>query len=358
MDLRCAHRWAFAAFGGALAERTDALNAVSGDEATVRVTHCGICHSDLHFVAGGFDLGNGQKTSITRAGATLPLTMGHEIAGELVELGPAAIGAPVPIGGRVVVYPWIGCGACSACERGDDHLCTKVSRNLGLQLPGGYADLVRVPHARYLVPIGTLDPARAATLACAGITAMGAIGKLGPIEPGQRVVVVGCGGVGMTAVALLKATTAAQAIAIDADAAKRAAALSYGAAAAHDPAEPDVVRTIQKANGFDIAAVLDFVGSESSAALAVALVRRTGHVVIVGLFGGEFRMPLPMFALRSLRITGSYVGSLADLKELVALAQRVSLPPTPLHLRPLAQVNEALADMAAGRFVGRTVLQP
>jgi D-arabinose 1-dehydrogenase-like Zn-dependent alcohol dehydrogenase len=215
-----------------------------------------------------------------------------------------------------------------------------------------------VPHARYLVPIGALDPARAATLACAGITAMGAIGKLGPIEPGQRVVVIGCGGVGMTAVALLKATTAAQVIAIDADAAKRTAALSYGAVAAHDPGEPDVVRMIQKTNGFDIAAVLDFVGSETSSSLAVALVRRTGHVVIVGLFGGEFRIPLPMFALRSLRISGSYVGSLTDLRTLVALAQRVALPPTPLHLRPLAQVNEALADMAAGRFVGRTVLQP
>lgn len=358
MNVRCAHRWAFSAFGGALAERTDDLSAPSGDEATVRVTHCGICHSDLHFVAGGFDLGQGQKTSITRAGATLPLTMGHEIAGELVELGPQAGHAPASIGERVVVYPWIGCGACGACERGDDHLCTKVSRNLGLQLPGGYADLVRVPHARYLVPIGTLDPARAATLACAGITAMGAIGKLGPLTAEHRVAVIGCGGVGMTAVALLKATTPAQVIAIDADAAKRAAALSYGAASAYDPAEADVARAIQKANGFDVAAALDFVGSETSSALAVALVRRTGHVVIVGLFGGEFRMPLPMFALRSLRISGSYVGSLADLRALVALAQRIALPPTPLHLRPLAQVNEALADMAAGRFVGRTVLLP
>jgi D-arabinose 1-dehydrogenase-like Zn-dependent alcohol dehydrogenase len=80
-------------------------------------------------------------------------------------------------------------------------------------------------------------------------------------------------------------------------------------------------------------------------------------LVVVGLFGGEFRMPLPMFALKSLQITGSYVGSLNDLRDLVALAQRVELPATPLHLRPLAQVNEALADLAAGRVVGRTVLQ-
>ena len=103
---------------------------------------------------------------------------------------------------------------------------------------------------------------------------------------------------------------------------------------------------------------MDFVGSETSSALAVNLVRRTGQVVIVGLFGGEFRLPLPMFALKSLRIAGSYVGSLPDLRELVALAQRTKLPATPLDLRPLSRVNESLHDLAQGRVVGRVVLQP
>jgi len=356
MNIRCAHRWAFSRIGGELAEQADELPAPTGHEVTVRVRHCGICHSDLHFHAGGFDLGHGQTSSLERAGAKLPLTMGHEIGGEVVEAGPEVSG--VVRGEQVVVYPWIGCGACPVCEGGDDHLCPKAMRNLGLQLPGGYADLVRVPHERYLVPIGTLDPARAATYACAGITAKGAIGKLGALGPGHTVAVIGCGGVGMTAVALLVATTPARVVAIDPDPAKRDAALRCGASLAFDPAAPEAAKTINKACGFDIAAALDFVGSESSSSLGVNLLRRTGQLVVVGLFGGEFRMPLPMFALKSLQITGSYVGSLNDLRDLVALAQRVELPATPLHLRPLAQVNEALADLAAGRFVGRTVLQP
>ena len=202
---------------------TDELAAPTGHEVTVRITHCGMCHSDLHIQAGGFDMGGGKMSSLERAGTKLPVTMGHEIGGEVVEIGPDAQG--VKLGDKVIVYPWLGCGVCPVCERGDDHLCPRASRNLGIQLPGGYADLVRVPHAKYLVPIGSLEPARAATFACAGITAYGAISKLNPLTAEDHVAVIGCGGVGMTAVALLSATSPAKVVAIDPDPAKREAAL-------------------------------------------------------------------------------------------------------------------------------------
>jgi len=356
MSYRCAHRWAFSSWGGPLAERADELPPPAGQEVTVRVTHCGICHSDLHLRAGGFDMGGGKLSSLERAGTQLPVTLGHEIGGEVVELGPRAAG--VAVGDRVVVYPWIGCGECAVCERGDDHLCPRAANNLGIQRAGGYADLVRVPHARYLVPLGSLDPARAATFACAGITALSAIRKVDALGADDHVVVIGCGGVGMTAVALLSSTTPARVVAIDPDPAKREAALSHGAAMAFDPAEPDAPKRIGKACRFDIAAALDFVGAESSSSMAVGLVRRTGQVVIVGLFGGEFRMPLPSIPLKLIRIAGSYVGSLNQLRELVAMAQTVTLPEIPLEVRPLNTVNESLDDLAQGRVVGRLVLQP
>ena len=356
MDCGCAHRWAFRTWGGALQEQTDELPPAVDHEVTVRVTHCGMCHSDLHVQAGGFDMGGGTLSSLERSGVRLPVTMGHEIVGEVVELGPEAI--DLALGDRVVIYPWIGCGACPVCERGDDHLCSRAVRNLGIHRPGGYADLVRVPHARYAVPIGTLDPARAATFACAGITAYSAIRKLHSLTADDHVAIIGCGGVGMTAVALCSALLAPPVVAIDPDPIKREAALRHGAAMAFDPGAPDAPKTIAKACAFDIAGVMDFVGAESTASMALNLVRRAGQVVIVGLFGGEFRMPLPMFALKSLQIAGSYVGSLNDLRELVALAQRTTLPQIPLDLRPLAQVNQALADLAQGRVLGRVVLQP
>lgn len=356
MRYQCAHRWAFDAWGGALSERVDALPAAAGHEVSIRVTHCGICHSDVHIREGGFDMGGGKLSSLERSGVRLPVTMGHEIVGEVVDTGPEV--TTVTPGEQVVVYPWLGCGECAVCAAGDEHLCVKAARNLGIQAPGGYADVVRVSHERYLVPIGKLEPARAATFACAGITALGAIRKLPTLDGSAWVAVVGCGGVGMTGVALLSATTSAKIVAIDPDPAKREAALAHGASLAFDPAATDAMKTIAKACAGNIAAAIDFVGSESSSTLAVNLVRRTGHVVIVGLFGGEFRMPLPMFALKSITLAGSYVGGLNDLRELVELAQRETLPEIPLDLRPLHTVNEALADLTAGRVVGRVVLQP
>jgi D-arabinose 1-dehydrogenase-like Zn-dependent alcohol dehydrogenase len=355
MEYRCAHRWAFPRWGSALELRSDELPPPEPHEVTVRVTHCGVCHSDLHIQAGGFDMGGGRLSSLERAGTHLPVTMGHEICGEVVEIGTAV--TDVALGARVVVYPWLGCGACAVCQRGDDHLCSKGARNLGIQRPGGYADLVRVPDERYVVSIGTLAPERAGSFACAGITAHGAIRKLAPMTADDHVVIIGCGGVGMTAVALCSVLSKARVVAVDPDPAKRATALEYGAAQAFDSAQPDVLKAINKACGFNVAAAVDFVGGESSSSLAVNLVRRAGQVVIVGLFGGEFRMPLPMFALKSLQITGSYVGSPNDLRELIALAQRIELPQIPLDLRPMARVNEALHDLAAGRVVGRVVLQ-
>ncbi len=356
MKYQCAHRWAFKTWGGALEPIEDELAPISGHEVTVRITHCGICHSDLHIQAGGFEMGGGRLSSLEAAGNTLPLTLGHEIVGEVVELGPDVQG--VKMGEHVIVYPWLGCGACPVCERGDEQLCPKANMSMGLKLPGGFGDLVRMRHERYLVPVGALDPARAATFACAGITAWGAIKKLPPTTSADWVAVVGCGGVGMTAVALLAATTQSRIVAIDPDPAKREAALKHGASLAYDPSVKGAAKEVMAACGGNIAGVIDFVGAESSSSFAVNIVRRAGQVVIVGLFGGEFKLALPMFIFKSLNVSGSMVGSLPLLRELVALAQTITLPTIPIELRPISAVNQSLDDLAHGRILGRVVLQP
>ena len=327
-----------------------------GSEVLMRVTRSGVCHSDLHIWDGYFDLGGGKRFYVKERGCVPPITLGHEPFGVVEAVGPKA--PKSLIGKKRLIHPWIGCGKCAVCKAGQENYCVSGTRILGVNRAGGYSTHLLVPDAKYLIDASGIDEAFAATLACSGVTAYSASAKLPALAPSDRVAIIGCGGVGMTAVALASAATRARVVAIDPDPAKREAALAHGAALAFDPAAPEAAKTIGKACGFDIAGAIDFVGAESSSSLAVSLVRRTGQVVIVGLFGGEFRMPLPMFALKSLRITGSYVGSPADLRELVALAQRVTLPQIPLDLRPLAEVNQALGDLAAGRVVGRVVLQP
>ena len=358
MNYRCAHRWAFPKWGAALEEMTDELAAPVGQEVTVRVTHCGMCHSDLHVQAGGFDMGGGKMSSLERAGTKLPVTMGHEIGGEVVEIGPEVQG--VKLGDKVIVYPWLGCGSCPVCERGDDHLCPRASRNMGIQLPGGYADLVRVPHARYLVPIGTLEPARAATFACAGITAYGAIRKLDPLDADDHVAIIGCGGVGMTAVALYVGHHARRkVVAIDPDPAKREAALRHGATMAFDPGAADALKAIGKACNMNIAGAVDFVGCRVQLVAGGepgAPHRAGGHRRPV-----RRRVPHAAADVRAEVAAASAAPTWPacnELRELVALAQRVTLPQIPLDLRPLAGVNQALDDLAHGRVVGRVVLQP
>lgn len=105
MKYLCAHRWAFNAWGGALQAQEDALTPATGHEVTLRITHCGMCHSDIHIREGGFDMGGGKLSSLERSGVTLPVTMGHEIVGEVDEIGPDV--KDVSLGMQVVAYPWL-----------------------------------------------------------------------------------------------------------------------------------------------------------------------------------------------------------------------------------------------------------
>jgi len=161
--------WQVTAYGKPLEPSEGETPAPRGEEVLVRVRACGVCHSDLHLWEGSFDLGGGSRLDVSR-GRTLPFTFGHEIAGEVVAVGPEARGAAP--GDRRVVYPWIGCGDCALCAGGEEHLCP-ASRALGVGRPGGYADYVLVPSGRYLFDPGEVPDARAAvpTLARAPIAA-------------------------------------------------------------------------------------------------------------------------------------------------------------------------------------------
>ncbi|HJZ34534.1 MAG TPA: alcohol dehydrogenase [Hyphomicrobiaceae bacterium] len=325
-------------------------------EVLIRMTAAGVCHSDLHIWEGVYDLGQGHHMTLKDRGVTLPLTMGHEIAGVVVKVGPE-VKAVAP-GLSCVVYPWLGCGACATCQRGEENLCAVKARAMGVFTPGGYAEYVLVPHERYCVDLGGLDPAESAPLACSGVTTYSALKKFGTKIKDEPVVIMGAGGLGHMALSVLRAMGGKGAVMVDIDPDKRCAALAAGALAAIDGAAPDAAQAIIKATGGGATSVLDLVGAAATVNLGMASIRKGGEIVVVGLYGGELRLPIVYLPLRAMGLRGSYVGSLPELKELVGLAQTGSLQPIKVTRQPLAEVNGALRALKAGQVVGRIVLVP
>ena len=327
----------------------------SGKEILVRVTACGVCHSDLHLWSGAFDLGGGEVLRLADRGMKLPFTMGHEPLGTVESLGPEADG--VEIGKSYIVYPWIGCGDCEVCRRGDELLCL-APRVIGTRVDGGYADYVIVPDAKYLIDYTGVPENLACTYACSGLTAYSALCKVGELGAEDFVMTIGAGGVGLSAVHIGAAVTPAKIITADIDGTKRAAARQIGAHNTIDNSEPDAVRKVLEMTGGGAAATIDFVGRPETARFGVDCLRKGGRQVQVGLYGEKAQIPLPFFPLKMLSMIGSYVGSLDEMHELMALVKDGRVPPIPVEARPLEAVNSALDDLAAGHVLGRVVVRP
>ncbi|HJM61610.1 MAG TPA: alcohol dehydrogenase catalytic domain-containing protein [Alphaproteobacteria bacterium] len=342
------------AYGQPLTSNTADTPTPDGREVLIRVRNCGVCHSDVHLHDGHFELGDDKRLDLS-SGRSLPFTLGHEVEGEVIAVGDQADG--IAIGDRVVVYPWIGCDNCDICAAGDGHACNQP-RAIGVNIDGGYSDHCLVPDAKYLLPYGDLSAALAATYACSGITAYGALEKAGVQTLAGPLLIVGLGGVGMMGLAFAKALTRGPVLVADIDAGKREAALAAGAAEAFDSADKAAIKALRGATGGGAAAVVDFVGSEASFTFADKCLGKGGHLVVVGLFGGRMGMPIPMFPLRNISISGSLVGSLAQFREMMALVRTGAVAPIPLTEKPLGDAGATLDALRTGQVLGRVVLTP
>jgi alcohol dehydrogenase, propanol-preferring len=326
-----------------------------GSEVLLKVLAAGVCHSDLHLSDGYFDLGGGKRLSLTDRGMKLPVTLGHENVGEVVAVGPEA--RAIKVGARMLAHPWIGCGQCAVCKRGEENLC-RAMRSLGVFTPGGYSDYIMVPHPRYLFDIGDLPPERVAPLACSGVTTYGALKKASATLTTEPLVIIGAGGLGLMCLALHKAMGGHSAIVVDIDPAKREAAKQAGATLVIDGGAADAATQIIAATKGGAWAVIDLVGSSASARLGVDSLIKGGKYIIVGLYGGDLTLSLPPVPMRALTVQGSYVGSLPEMAELMELVRRTGLPPVPVATKRLDEVNAVLSDLRAGKVIGRVVLTP
>jgi alcohol dehydrogenase/propanol-preferring alcohol dehydrogenase len=345
--------WSVAEHGAPLVRLEKPTPEPTGTEVLVAVTHCGVCHSDLHFWEGYYELGGGKRMELRERGVTLPRAIGHEILGRVVKLGPDAAG--VALGDRRIVYPWLGCGQCRRCRAGEDNLCLN-QRSLGVMQDGGFASHVVVPHARYLVDPGDVDPAVAATFGCSGITVLSAIRKIMPLAPEDPVVLLGAGGLGLAAIAMLRALGHQAIISVDVSEEKRRAALAAGATAVVDGMAANVAGAIVTAAGEPVLAVIDFVNGSATARAALDALAKGGKMVQVGVFGGELNVSLIGLIFRAATIMGNNTGNLADLHEVARLARDGRLAAIPVTTLPKDQANAALMRLRSGAVTGRLVL--
>lgn len=323
-------------------------------EVVVKVKATGVCHSDLHLWEGGYDTGDGFM-KVTDRGVKFPVTPGHEIVGTVSEIGGAVQG--VSVGDNVLVYPWIGCGICSACRVGNDNICD-TPKSLGVFQNGGYAEYVLVPHFKFLAKIDGIDMDAATSLACSGLTAYTAI-KKSNANSQHSMVIFGAGGLGLMGVQIARAITNANIICVDIDDAKLALAKELGADNVVNSKDPDATqKIISLCNGKGAECVIDFVNAPPTVKMGLAVLRKRGNMILVGLFGGSIDLSLVTIPLKSITIQGAYTGNYNDMLELIGLAKRGVINPTISKRYSLSDANTALEDLKARKIIGRAVINP
>ena len=309
----------------------------------IKVTACGVCHSDLHAVDGDWT-----------PPPVLPLIPGHEVAGKVAKLGPGVTGFAV---GDEVGVPWMysSCGQCEFCLAGMETIC-KSGEATGYTKPGGYAEYMVAPAAFVgRLPQGT-DPYAMAPILCAGVTTYRGL-KRTMARPGQWVAIVGIGGLGHIAIQYARAM-GLRVAAVDVSNEKLALAKSLGAEVIVNGAETDPVAAIQEKIGGTHAAVVTAVASKAFEQ-AILMLRPGGTVAYIGLPGGksdEIRASISAITNWELSVRGSNVGTRQDLNEAVAFAANGLVKAT-IRTVEIEEINAVLDEMRKGRIVGRVVLR-
>lgn len=314
----------------------------------VRVEGAGFCHSDLHIIAGE-----------VKVETKLPHILGHENAGRVAALGDGV--TTVKEGDAVAVYGGWGDGTCDYCVAGEENCCPTFQW-VGLsQHQGGYAEYLLVPQERYLVKLSRMAPRDAAPLTDAALTPYRAIKRaLAAVTSDYPVLVIGAGGLGQFGIKLLRLLTPAEVIVVDVADDKLATARELGAHhAINSRSEGDATaKRIQELSAGGVAAAFDFVGAESTLALAAGSARKLGRVVQVGLAGGTAKLTAMQNWQPEVQFSVSWWGNIKELREVLAMADDGRLTPIPLEFHPLDAVNDVYDRLKEGKVPGRAVITP
>ena len=327
-------------------DQVDEPKATGPFDVVVKIGAAGLCRTDLHIQEGQW----AEKSEVV-----LPYTPGHENAGWVHEIGSGV--SNVEVGDTVIVHPFISCGLCRPCRRGDDMHCVNGSFP-GVNRDGGFAEFLQTS-ARSVVKLDpSLHPADIAALADAGLTAIHAVKKaIGVLGAGTKVVVIGAGGLGHIGIQCLKAYTPTEIIVVDPNEKALALAKELGADHTVKVEGTSHIDTVQElTDGMGAEAIIDFVGEKGAVEDGVAMIQDGGFYYVIG-YGQNIDIPTIDVISREISFIGNLVGTYVDLQDLMTLTAqgKVSLHTTTY---PLDAINDAMNDLDNGRLQGRGILVP
>lgn len=314
-------------------------------EVLIRVDAAGICRSDVHYRSG------------TRPVPSLPLVPGHEVAGSVVATGDGVIEPAV--GRRVCLHYLVTCGECPACLSGAEQFCV-TGQMIGLDRQGGYAEEIVVPARNaHLVP-DEVSTEAAAVMMCSTATSLHAL-RRGRAGPGTSVVILGAGGLGMSAIQLAGVLGCEAIFAVDIDPDRLTAASGFGATPIDGTG--DAVQAVKDATGDGADVVLELVGSSALMRDAVAMLAPRGRAVAVGITHTEFGLdPYRDLIRREAEILGVADHLSSEIDELLAWAAEglIDVDAVITDTIPLQQEAVEAALVRLERFGSgiRTVITP
>jgi D-arabinose 1-dehydrogenase-like Zn-dependent alcohol dehydrogenase len=306
-------------------------------EVLVRVRAVGLCGTDIKITSGVIP------------GLELPRIPGHEVAGEVL-----AAGDGFAAGDRVAVYGLDSCGMCAACCRGDTEVCDEAVR-IGFERDGGLAELLPVK-AKHLIPFGEeISFEQAAVTMDAVLSSYRSLRRRANVGPGDTVLIVGAGGLGLHGVQAALAAGSRVAV-VDPIASHRERALQLGAELAVTPEElgAGVIGEFAP-DGVDVA--LEVSGSPDGFRAGAEALRPGGLIIVSGYRpGSDYGLSSFRLALGQLRIEGNRGGRVEHAREALAAVERGEIEPLIDHVEPFDAVNELLDELRAGEVLGRVVV--
>ena len=318
----------------------------------IKIKWCGICGSDLHeYLGGPVSIPVDEPHPIT--GQTAPVMMGHELAGEVIELGDGVTG--LSVGDVIISVIDIPCRECRFCRTGREKLCLDRKR-LSFERDGSHAELCVIP-AGNACKIREIPVEKASALTDAFASSYSALRYRADVRVLDRVLIMGAGGLGLAAIQLAK-SMGAVVYAIDINENNLKVAVELGAdEVIHTPKENPFDRVKKFTCGDMCDTALDFVGLSNTVDKCVSMVRPGGNVVLIGYKNDNFTAAFSEIIMHGRNILGHRGATRLELLEVIELCERGDIDPYVGNIISLDDINSGLDDLRAGKYPGRTVIK-